>query len=107
MAKQHIEEKQQDINELMQVRRDKMQAFIDKGIEPFGRSYDVTHHAQELLDQFEILGEETVVRVAGRLMAVVVMVKLASLLFPTLAEKFRHISVLITLAKKNMVNLNY
>ena len=27
---------------------DKMQAFIDKGIEPFGRSYDVTHHAQEL-----------------------------------------------------------
>ena len=102
MAKQHIEEKQQDINELMQVRRDKMQAFIDKGIEPFGRSYDVTHHAQELLDQFETLGEETVVRVAGRLMA-----KLASLLFPTLAEKFRHISVLITLAKKNMVNLNY
>ena len=70
MAKQHIEEKQQDINELMQVRRDKMQAFIDKGIEPFGRSYYVTHHAQELLDQFETLGEETVVRVAGRLMAV-------------------------------------
>ena len=70
LAKQHIEEKQQDINELMQVRRDKMQAFIDKGIEPFGRSYDVTHHAQELLDQFETLGEETVVRVAGRLMAV-------------------------------------
>ena len=37
----------------MQVRRNKMQAFIDKGIEPFGRKYDVTHHAQELLDQFE------------------------------------------------------
>ena len=59
MAKQHIEEKQQDINELMQVRHDKMQAFIDKGIEPFGRSYDVTHHAQELFDQFETLGEDT------------------------------------------------
>lgn len=70
MAKQHIEEKQQDVNELMQVRRNKMQAFIDKGIEPFGRRYDVTHHAQELLDQFETLGEETVVRMAGRLMAV-------------------------------------
>ena len=54
----------------MQVRRNKMQAFIDKGIEPFGRKYDVTHHAQELLDQFETLGEETVVRMAGRLMAV-------------------------------------
>ena len=54
----------------MQVRRNKMQSFIDKGIEPFGRRYDVTHHAQELLDQFEILGEEKVVRMAGRLMAV-------------------------------------
>ena len=70
MAKQHVEEKQQDVNELMQVRRNKMQAFIDKGIEPFGRKYDVTHHAQDLLDQFETLGEETVVRMAGRLMAV-------------------------------------
>ncbi|WP_414673407.1 lysine--tRNA ligase [Megamonas hypermegale] len=54
----------------MQVRRNKMQSFIDKGIEPFGRRYDVTHHAQELLDQFETLGEEKVVRMAGRLMAV-------------------------------------
>ncbi len=72
MAKQHQqqEEKQQDVNELMQVRRDKMQAFIDKGIEPFGRKYDVTHHAQELLDGFETIGEETTVRAAGRLMAV-------------------------------------
>lgn len=70
MAKQHVEEKQQDISELMQVRRNKMQSFIDKGIEPFGRKYDVTHHAQELLDQFETLGEEKVVRMAGRLMAV-------------------------------------
>lgn len=71
MAKQqHTEEKQQDISELMQVRRKKMQAFIDKGIEPFGRKYDVTHHAQELLDEFEVLGEETVIRMAGRLMAV-------------------------------------
>ncbi|WP_303994914.1 lysine--tRNA ligase [Megamonas hypermegale] len=70
MAKQHVEEKQQDVNELMQVRRNKMQSFIDKDIEPFGRRYDVTHHAQELLDQFETLGEEKVVRMAGRLMAV-------------------------------------
>ncbi len=70
MAKQHIEEKQQDINELMQVRRNKMQSFVDKGIEPFGRKYDVTHHAQELLDNFEALGEEKTVCIAGRLMAV-------------------------------------
>lgn len=92
--------KQQDINELMQVRRDKMQAFIDKGIEPFGRSYDVTHHAQELLDQFETLGEETVVRVAGRLMAVRGHGKASFTVVSDLSGKFRHISVLITLAKK-------
>ncbi len=76
MAKQNQQNKNnhpeqlQDENELMRVRREKMQAFIDKGIEPFGRKYDVTHHAQEMLDNFEQIGEETKVRAAGRLMAI-------------------------------------
>lgn len=70
MANENRGTKTQDLNELMQVRRDKMQAFIDKGIEPFGRKYEVSHHAQELLDNFETIGEETPVSVAGRLMAV-------------------------------------
>lgn len=66
----HNSQDMQDISELMQVRRNKMQSFIDKGIEPFGRKYDVTHHAQALLDNFDTIGEEQTVRIAGRLMAV-------------------------------------
>lgn len=107
MAKQHIEEKQQDINELMQVRRDKMQAFIDKGIEPFGRSYDVTHHAQELLDQFETLGEETVVRVAGRLMAVRGHGKASFTVVSDLSGKIQAYFRLDNLGEEKYENLNY
>lgn len=66
----HQEELLQDENELMQVRIHKMQEFVEKGIEPFGKKYDVTHHAKELIDGFEQIGEETTVRLAGRLMAI-------------------------------------
>lgn len=69
MAKQHTPETQQDLNELIKVRRDKMQAFADKGIEPFGRNYSITHHAQDILDNFEALSEKSV-RIAGRLTAI-------------------------------------
>lgn len=70
MSKHQIQE-DQDINELIKVRCDKMQEFIDKGIEPFGRRYTVTHHAQEILDNFDALeSEEKDVRIAGRLMAI-------------------------------------
>lgn len=69
MARQQTPETPQDINELIKVRRDKMQAFIDKGIEPFGRKYSVTHHAQDILDNFDALEEKTV-HIAGRLTAI-------------------------------------
>ena len=59
----------EELNELMQARRDKLAAIIDKGIEPFGRHYEATHHAQEILDTFDEL-EGKQVRVAGRIMAI-------------------------------------
>ena len=58
-----------DLNELMQVRRDKLAAFEAKDIEPFGRRFESTHHAQEVIDQYDAL-EDKSVRLAGRLMAV-------------------------------------
>lgn len=61
--------KNEDINELMRVRRDKMTAFEEKGIEPFARKYDVTHHADEIVTEFEKL-EGQKVKLAGRIMAV-------------------------------------
>ena len=63
----------EDLNEMMQVRRDKMKAFEEKGIAPFGHRYEVTHHAQDIRDNFESLeGEEDgpIVKLAGRLMAI-------------------------------------
>ena len=59
----------EELNELMQARRDKLTAIVGKGIEPFGRHYDASHHAQEILGNFEQL-EGKKVRVAGRLMAI-------------------------------------
>lgn len=64
---------QSDMNEMMQVRLDKMKAFEDKGIAPFGHRYEVTYHAQDVVDHFdELEGEESdrKVRLAGRLMAI-------------------------------------
>lgn len=62
-------QKNEDINELMRVRRDKMTTIEEKGIEPFARKYDVTHHANDVITQFETL-EGQIVKLAGRIMAV-------------------------------------
>ena len=37
---------EQDENEIFRVRREKMEAFRDKGIAPFGHRFEVSHHAQ-------------------------------------------------------------
>lgn len=64
----------QDENEIYRIRREKMEAFREKGIAPFGHRYEVNHHAQEIREKFESLGveEESTenVSVAGRIMAI-------------------------------------
>ncbi len=64
----------EDLNDLMRVRREKMEKFREMGVAPFGHRYEVTHHAQEVLDAFARLGDEEEaaeeVRLAGRLMAI-------------------------------------
>ena len=42
----------EDLNDLMRVRREKMEKFREMGVAPFGHRYEVTHHAQEVLDTF-------------------------------------------------------
>ncbi|NCD08891.1 MAG: lysine--tRNA ligase [Negativicutes bacterium] len=60
-----------EINEQMQFRINKMNQLAEKGLEPFGRKFDWTHHAQDVADDFDELSEkETVVRLAGRAMAI-------------------------------------
>lgn len=62
-----------DENELIRIRREKLQGFVDKGVEPFGARYEVTHHAADVRAEFgDIEGEVDAgeVSIAGRLMAI-------------------------------------
>lgn len=59
----------EELNELMKVRREKMDKVAAQGIEPFGRKYNFTHHAKTIIDDYAKLEGQTV-RIAGRLMAV-------------------------------------
>ncbi len=76
MADKEMEEQQtapvsqEDLNEQMLVRRQKMAALAEKGIEPFGRKFDWTHHAADIIDNFDAFAEDQVVRVPGRVMAI-------------------------------------
>lgn len=59
----------EELNELMQVRREKMAAIAARGIEPFGRKYNFSHHAADVTARYDDLEGRTV-RLAGRVMAV-------------------------------------
>ena len=48
----------EELNDLMRVRREKMEKFREMGVAPFGHRYEVTRHADELLAEFASLGEE-------------------------------------------------
>lgn len=59
---------QQDINQLLKVRREKLAALQEAGKDPFQITrFDVTHHSQDVKDNFDSL-EGTNVTIAGRMM---------------------------------------
>ncbi|WP_422485677.1 lysine--tRNA ligase [Gudongella sp. DL1XJH-153] len=60
---------EQSLNEMLQIRREKLAKLIEKGKNPFLiEKYDYTHHSNEIRDQFEELeGKE--VSIAGRIMS--------------------------------------
>lgn len=78
MAEQQNQEngqQAQDINQLLKVRREKLTALQESGKDPFAiTKYNVTHHSQEIKDNFEALEGKTV-SVAGRVMSKRVMGK--------------------------------
>ena len=60
---------EQDLSEILQVRRDKLAALRAEGRDPFQETkFDVTHHAQDIKDNFDAL-EGSEVCIAGRLMS--------------------------------------
>ncbi len=59
---------EQDIHQLLKVRREKLANLQEAGKDPFQiTKYDVTHHSQEIKDNFEALEGKTV-SIAGRIM---------------------------------------
>ena len=66
---------EQDINQLLKVRREKLAALQAAGKDPFQiTKYDVTHHSTDIKEHFEELEGKTV-RIAGRVMSKRVMGK--------------------------------
>ena len=63
------ETQQQDLGELLRIRREKLKALQDEGRDPFQiTKFDVTHHTQDIKDNFDAM-EGAEVSVAGRLMS--------------------------------------
>ena len=68
MAEQQKNVQDQDLNQLRKVRREKLADLQARGADPFLiTKYDVTHHSQQIKDNFEEL-EGREVSVAGRIM---------------------------------------
>ncbi|MBR1930950.1 MAG: lysine--tRNA ligase [Lachnospiraceae bacterium] len=75
MAEQNTKVQEQDINQLLKVRREKLANLQAAGKYPFQiTKYDVTHHSTEIKEHYEELEGKTV-RVAGRIMSKRVMGK--------------------------------
>ena len=68
-------EQEQDIKQLLKVRREKLATLQEAGKDPFQiTKYEVSHHSQEIKDDFDALeGKE--VTIAGRIMSKRVMGK--------------------------------
>lgn len=62
------EQQEQDIHQLLKVRREKLAALQEAGKDPFQiTKYEITHHSQEIKDKYDEL-EGKSVSVAGRIM---------------------------------------
>lgn len=60
---------QEDLSEVLQVRRDKLKKLQESGRDPFKESrYDRTHYSMEIKDNFESLEGKTT-KIAGRIMS--------------------------------------
>ncbi|GIP30684.1 lysine--tRNA ligase [Paenibacillus sp. J23TS9] len=68
-------EEEIELSEMLQIRRGKLDELRSLGIDPFGKKYDRTHHAGDLVAKYDGMTKEELdeqhaeVRVAGRIMA--------------------------------------
>ncbi|OME75870.1 lysine--tRNA ligase [Paenibacillus sp. FSL A5-0031] len=72
-VEQEINE-QQELSELLQIRRNKLDELRGLGVDPFGRKFERTHNAKDIVQAYEGLSKEEIeekaveVRIAGRIM---------------------------------------
>ena len=67
--KETVVPQEQDVSQLLQIRRDKLAALQERGQDPFRiTSYNQTHHSADIKAYFDTLEGQTV-SIAGRLMA--------------------------------------
>jgi len=70
-----VAQKEQDMNDQLKVRRQKMQDLRDKGIDPFGHAFKRTHLTNQLHEQYSDLDKEELeeknvqATIAGRMMS--------------------------------------
>lgn len=85
--------KEQDIDQLMQVRLDKLNELREAGKDPFViTKYDVTHHTRDIADNFaELAGKD--VSIAGRLMSKRIMGKAS---FANVMDRNGNIQIYVT-----------
>ncbi len=75
MGEKQSRPQEQDLGQLLKVRREKLAALQEKGKDPFQIvKYDVTHHSMDVKEQFEEMEGDTV-SLAGRIMSKRVMGK--------------------------------
>ena len=66
---QNANVQEQDINQLLKVRREKLANLQEAGKDPFQiTKYDVTHHSTDIKENYSELEGKTV-RIAGRIMS--------------------------------------
>ena len=69
MAEQNRNNQEQDLSDILRIRREKLAALQEEGKDPFQQTkFVVSHHAQDIKDNFDAL-ENQEVTVAGRLMS--------------------------------------
>ncbi len=56
------------LDELMRIRRDKLEDLVGQGINPYGGRFERSHFAQTIIDDFEQLEDANIV-IAGRIMS--------------------------------------
>ena len=64
-----MSEEKTSLKQIINFRKQKLTALIDKGVDPFPHVFNPTHSSEEIVENFDNYNEKTVT-VAGRIMSI-------------------------------------